>query len=35
MSTSDEVVGRAERLPLTALHHRIMVMLGFGTFLSR
>ena len=32
MSTSELVVGRAERLPLTALHRRVMIILGFGTF---
>jgi MFS transporter, putative metabolite:H+ symporter len=32
MKTSDLVVGRAERLPVTRLHRRVMVILGFGTF---
>ena len=32
MRASDEIVGRAERLPVTALHRRIMMILGFGTF---
>ena len=32
MSASDDIVGRAERLPVTALHRRIMIILGFGTF---
>lgn len=32
MSTNEAVIGRAERLPVTALHRRVMVILGFGTF---
>jgi putative MFS transporter len=32
MSTSELLVGRAERLPITGLHRRVMVILGFGTF---
>ncbi len=30
--SNDEIVGRAERLPVTGLHRRIMIILGFGTF---
>jgi putative MFS transporter len=32
MSTSELLVGRAERLPITGLHRRVMIILGFGTF---
>ena len=32
MSTNEAIIGRAERLPVTGLHRRIMVILGFGTF---
>ena len=32
MSVSEVVIGRAERLPVTGLHRRIMIILGFGTF---
>jgi MFS transporter, putative metabolite:H+ symporter len=32
MSTTEAIVGRAERLPVTGLHRRIMIILGFGTF---
>jgi MFS transporter, putative metabolite:H+ symporter len=32
MSTNEALIGRAERLPVTGLHRRIMIILGFGTF---
>jgi len=32
MSISEVVIGRAERLPVTGLHRRVMIILGFGTF---
>lgn len=32
MSTNGAIIGRAERLPVTALHRRVLVILGFGTF---
>ena len=32
MDTNEALVGRAERLPVTTLHRRVMVILGFGTF---
>ena len=32
MNMNDVILGRAERLPVTGLHRRIMVILGFGTF---
>jgi putative MFS transporter len=32
MSTNEAIIGRAERLPVTGLHRRVMIILGFGTF---
>ena len=32
MSINEALVGRAERLPVTGLHRRVMIILGFGTF---
>ncbi len=32
VATIEAIIGRAERLPVTALHRRVMVILGFGTF---
>ena len=32
MNMNDVILGRAERLPVTGLHRRIMIILGFGTF---
>jgi putative MFS transporter len=33
-ATGDELVTRFERVPFTPLHGRIMMLLGFGTFLD-
>jgi putative MFS transporter len=32
VSINEALVGRAERLPVTGLHRRVMIILGFGTF---
>ena len=32
MNSHEVIIGRAERLPVTGLHRRVMVILGFGTF---
>jgi MFS transporter, putative metabolite:H+ symporter len=32
MSIGEVIIGRAERLPVTGFHRRIMIILGFGTF---